>query len=82
MVVHGDDFYRPMDAEERAGSDPVQGYHRYFDWQRLRQEVLAPLAADRDAAHRRYDWGAGALAAASGTSPRCTLAIRRGASCR
>ncbi|MFD3943369.1 uridine kinase [Streptomyces sp. NPDC058579] len=62
VVVHGDDFYRPMDAEERAGLDPVEGYHRYFDWQRLRAEVLAPLAAGRDAAYRRYDWATGALA--------------------
>ncbi|OUD04028.1 hypothetical protein CA983_06335 [Streptomyces swartbergensis] len=62
VVVHGDDFYRPMDAEERAGLDPVQGYHRYFDWQRLREEVLAPLAAGRDAGYRRYDWPTGTLA--------------------
>ncbi|MPY60138.1 uridine kinase family protein [Streptomyces spongiae] len=62
VVVHGDDFYRPMDTEERARLDPAQGYHRYFDWQRLRAEVLAPLAAGRDAAYRRYDWGTGSLA--------------------
>ncbi|MFG2479894.1 uridine kinase [Streptomyces fagopyri] len=61
-VVHGDDFYRPMDPEERAGLDPEEGYHRYFDWQRLREEVLVPLAAARDAAYRRYDWATGALA--------------------
>ncbi|MFD3451008.1 uridine kinase [Streptomyces sp. NPDC058691] len=62
VVVHGDDFYRPMDAEERARLDPVQGYHRYFDWQRLREEVLAPLAGGCEAAYRRYDWSTGALA--------------------
>jgi uridine kinase len=62
VVVHGDDFYRPMDAEERARLSPAQGYDRYFDWQRLRAEVLAPLAAGRDAAYRRYDWETGALA--------------------
>jgi uridine kinase len=61
-VVHGDDFYRPMDPEERAGLDPEQGYHRYFDWQRLHAEVLVPLAAGRDAAYRRYDWATGDLA--------------------
>lgn len=61
VVVHGDDFYRPMDPEERAGLEPQEGYHRYFDWQRLREEVLVPLAAARDAAYRRYDWATGAL---------------------
>ncbi|MFJ8007327.1 AAA family ATPase [Streptomyces fagopyri] len=61
VVVHGDDFYRPMDPEERAALEPEEGYHRYFDWQRLRDEVLAPLAAARDAAYRRYDWATGAL---------------------
>ncbi|MER5836548.1 hypothetical protein ABT116_38490 [Streptomyces sp. NPDC002130] len=30
--------------------------------QRLRDEVLAPLAAGRDAAYRRYDWETRALA--------------------
>ena len=61
-VVHGDDFYRPMDAEERAGLDPEEGYQYYFDWQRLREEVLLPLAEGRDAAYRRYDWTTGDLA--------------------
>jgi uridine kinase len=61
-VVHGDDFYRPMDAKERAHLDPEEGYHRYFDWQRLREEVLLPLTTGRDAVYRRYDWITGDLA--------------------
>lgn len=61
VVVHGDDFYRPMDAQERAELDPEQGYHRYFDWQRLRDEVLVPIAAGRSAGYRRYDWSSGTL---------------------
>ena len=61
VVVHGDDFYRPMGAGERAALDPEQGYQRYFDWQRLRDEVLIPLAARRSAGYRRYDWAAKAL---------------------
>lgn len=44
-VIHGDDFYRPMAQIERADLDPEQGYDRYFDWQRLREEILVPLAA-------------------------------------
>ncbi|MER5468127.1 hypothetical protein [Streptomyces sp. NPDC002685] len=62
VVVHGDDFYRPMDADERAGLTPAQGYDRYFDWQRLRDDVLTPLTAGRAAHYRRYDWSTGALA--------------------
>jgi hypothetical protein len=58
-VVHGDDFYRPMDCAERARLSPAEGYRCYFDWQRLREEVLAPLAAGLDAAYRRYDWERG-----------------------
>ncbi|MFF3448770.1 uridine kinase [Streptomyces sp. NPDC002667] len=60
-VVHGDDFYRPMDPDERAALTPAQGYDRYFDWERLRDEVLTPLATGHDAYYRRYDWPTGAL---------------------
>jgi uridine kinase len=60
-VVHGDDFYRPMPDEVRARLDPEQGYHRYFDWQRLRDEVLLPLRDGRPARYRPYDWTTGQL---------------------
>lgn len=62
VVVHGDDFYRPMDPDERAALTPPEGYDRYFDWQRLRDEVLTPLATGHDAHYRRYDWPTGSLA--------------------
>src|SRR5262249_21347886 len=42
-IVHIDDFYRPMGEQEREHLDAEQGYHRYFDWQRLRDQVLIPL---------------------------------------
>ncbi|MFI2710584.1 uridine kinase [Micromonospora sp. NPDC018662] len=61
-IVHGDDFYRPMPEHERARLDPEQGYHRYFDWQRLRDQVLAPLRAGRTARYQSYDWATGQLA--------------------
>lgn len=55
-IVLGDDFYRPMDAGARAGLGPREGYERYFDWQRLAEEVLDPLSRGRAAVYRRYDW--------------------------
>ena len=55
-VVHGDDFYREMGQDERLRLTPAEGYDRYFDWQRLRDEVLAPLTSGQDAQYRRYDW--------------------------
>jgi uridine kinase len=61
-VVHGDDFYRPMPAEERLLLSPQEGYCQYFDWQRLRDQVLVPLASGRAARYQRYDWPTGALA--------------------
>lgn len=61
-VVHGDEFYRPMPQAERERLSPREGYERYFDWQRLRHEVLAPLASGQDAAYQRYDWATGCLA--------------------
>lgn len=62
VVVHGDDFYRPMPPAVREQLSPREGYERNFDWQRLRDEVLAPLASGRDAAYQRYDWTTRSLA--------------------
>jgi uridine kinase len=62
-IVHGDDFYRPMPARRRQLLSPQEGYDQYFDWQRLRDQVLAPLASGQAARYQRYDWAAGELAA-------------------
>jgi uridine kinase len=59
VVVHGDDFYRPMPTAERLRLDAEGGYHRYFDWQRLRDQVLLPLRDGRPARYQRYDWPTG-----------------------
>lgn len=61
-VVHGDDFYREMDPAARLALSPGEGYERYFDWERLRDEVLVPLASGRDATYRRYNWPSGRIA--------------------
>ncbi len=60
-VVAGDDFYRPMPEHEREHLDAEQGYHRYFDWQRLRDHVLVPLRAGQAARYQRFDWATGEL---------------------
>jgi uridine kinase len=61
-VVHGDDFYRPMSPEQRLLLSPQEGYDWYFDWQRLRDQVLIPLASGAAAQYQRYDWLTGELA--------------------
>jgi uridine kinase len=63
VVVHVDDFYRPMSDVERRRLDADGGYHRYFDWQRLQAQVLVPLSADRDAHYQAHDWASGDLGA-------------------
>jgi uridine kinase len=60
-IVAGDDFYRPMPEHEREQLDPAQGYHGYFDWQRLRDQVLAPLRTGQPARYQRFDWATGEL---------------------
>ena len=60
-VVSGDDFYRPMDPAVRAGLSPADGVALYFDWQRLRDQVLAPLRAGRPVSYDRFDWATGDL---------------------
>jgi uridine kinase len=51
-----------MNDEERARLSPSQGIERYFDWERMRAEVLVPLRNGREAVYRAYDWGSGLLA--------------------
>ncbi|WP_327252519.1 uridine kinase family protein [Streptomyces sp. NBC_01244] len=63
VVVHVDDFYRPMPEHEREQLDAEQGYHRYFDWERLRDQVLIPLRAGRAVRYQLYDWSTGRLGA-------------------
>ena len=61
-VVQGDDFYNPMDESERRTLTPEYGYMRYFDWQRMRDELLEPLSNGNPARYQRYDWGSNRLA--------------------
>jgi uridine kinase len=71
VIVHIDDFYRPMPDHEREQLDAEQGYHRYFDWERLRDQVMIPLRDNQAARYQIYDWTTGQLGAwreiASGT---------------
>ncbi|MEV0949257.1 zeta toxin family protein [Promicromonospora sp. NPDC050249] len=58
VVVEGDDFYRDLPDDERAALDPAAGAEQYFDWQRLRREVLEPVRrGDAVLRYQRYDWG-------------------------
>ena len=58
-VVSGDDFYRVLDDDVRRELSPEDGVAMYFDWERLRDEALAPLRSGRAARYRPYDWVAG-----------------------
>lgn len=55
-VVFTDDFYRPINAEKRFRLTAQEGYVLYYDWQRLRSEVLQPLIASQAAKFGVYDW--------------------------
>ncbi|WP_168734812.1 uridine kinase [Deinococcus sp. KSM4-11] len=59
VVVTGDDFYRVMPEPERAALTPEEGYRRYFDDDRLRDEAIVPLKAGHPARYRRYNWEQG-----------------------
>ena len=58
-VVEFDDFYRPS-GERQARRDREVGGD--FDWRRVREQILVPLADDRPARYQRYDWGDDRLA--------------------
>lgn len=57
-VVEGDDFYRPLAESTRAALTPIEAVDLLFDWERLRDEALAPLLRGESARYRRYDWAA------------------------
>jgi uridine kinase len=58
-VVTGDDFYRDIPEGHRWALTVAQGVEEYFDWQRLRQEVLEPLRAGRRAQYHPFSWRPG-----------------------
>jgi len=58
-VVHVDDFYRDMPDADRLKLSPAEGVDRYFDWERLREEALVPLARRQPARFGCFDWFAG-----------------------
>jgi uridine kinase len=54
-IVHVDDFYLPS-ALRSTDNAQEKLIGANFDWQRLREQVLVPLRAERDASYARYDW--------------------------
>jgi uridine kinase len=56
-VVEGDDFYRDLPEGRRTALDAAAGYEQYFDWERLREQVLTAVRAGRPVLrYQRYDW--------------------------
>lgn len=62
VVVEGDDFYRDLPETTRIALDARQGVEEYFDWQRLRRQVLEPVrAGERVLRYQRYDWATASM---------------------
>jgi len=62
-VVHGDDFYRPMDETVRSSLGARAGYLSYYDLERLEAQVLRPLSQGVRATYQKYDWETNRLGA-------------------
>ena len=77
-IIEMDDFYRPMPEAQREGLSPREGFSRYFDWQRLRAQVLKPLRAGQTARYRPYDWERGAIGSREVVVPASGLVIVEG----
>lgn len=60
-VVEMDDFFRPS-IERQSGDPRGKPIGADFDWQRLRAQVLRPLACEVTASYQRYDWNLDRLA--------------------
>lgn len=55
-LISGDDFYRDLDEATRWALRPEEGVHLYFDWQRLRDQVLVPLRAGKSVRYQPFSW--------------------------
>jgi len=61
-IVEGDDFYSDMPDDKKALLNPEEGYESYFDWRRLKSDVLSSLRdQDSNLRYQRYDWNVGAM---------------------
>jgi uridine kinase len=58
-LIDGDDFYRDLPERDRLCLGPADGARLYFDWERLRDQVLGPLSRGRSASYRPFDWISG-----------------------
>jgi uridine kinase len=74
-LVHTDDFYRPMDEAERFALGAEDGYERYYNWQRLRSEVLEPFSNDQKASYQLYDWARNTLDGRKTLEPSNTVIV-------
>ena len=77
-LVRGDDFYRVTDEESRLRLSPREGIDVYYDWQRMRNEVLLPLRTGRRSSYDPYDWDSGVLAERVVTIPTARAVILDG----
>jgi phosphoribulokinase len=56
-IVEGDDFYSDISDDERAALSPADGFEQYFDWRRLKSQILEPLREGNAALrYQQYDW--------------------------
>ncbi len=61
-IVQGDDFYSDTSADAKALLSPEEGYDSYFDWRRLRSEVLLSVREGATTLrYQRYDWDSAAI---------------------
>jgi len=54
-IIHVDDFYRPLDEQERESLNAQDGYYQYYDWERLEAQVLKPLSLGQDIRYQKYN---------------------------
>ncbi len=55
-IIEMDNFYRPEEMPVRRAWTPQEGYQKFFDWKRLRDQVLEPLRSGRYSEYQVYDW--------------------------
>jgi uridine kinase len=73
-TIKMEDFYITQKSKLKDDQSAID-FIRYYDWRRLRDQVLLPLTGGKDASFRQFDWRSGQLGAWRDLKPAGVLIV-------